>query len=287
VVRRRQKLIDDPEVDAVYVATPPGSHLEYAVRVAAAGKPAYVEKPMARDHAECARMVDAFRSARGGRGVPLFVAYYRRSLPRALRVKQLIDDGAIGAVRFVQHTLFSRRRRRSWRPRPAVAGDAGGGRRREVPRPRVARPGPVRLPARPDRRGGRPGGEPGQAVRGRGRRGGTWAHQSGVLGSCVYCFTASERVDRCEVVGTNGVLTFQVLDNAPIELRTPAGGVRTFAEADPEHVQQPMIQAVVDELRGVGSSPSTGESAARASWVMDQMLAGWRAGKGRKVSTGE
>src|SRR3954462_2092990 len=71
-----QQLIDDPEVDAVYVATPPGSHAEYAIRVAAAGKPVYVEKPMARTHVECLQMVEACRTARGGAGVPLFVAYY-------------------------------------------------------------------------------------------------------------------------------------------------------------------------------------------------------------------
>src|SRR5438067_1919276 len=57
------KLVADPEVNAVYVATPPGSHLEYALRVAAAGKPCYVEKPMARSHAECRRMIDAFDAA--------------------------------------------------------------------------------------------------------------------------------------------------------------------------------------------------------------------------------
>ncbi|HQP36635.1 MAG TPA: Gfo/Idh/MocA family oxidoreductase, partial [Polyangiaceae bacterium] len=44
-----QALIDDPEVDIVYVATPPSSHAELALRCAAAGKPAYVEKPMALD----------------------------------------------------------------------------------------------------------------------------------------------------------------------------------------------------------------------------------------------
>src|SRR4051794_19319723 len=70
-------LIGDPEVDAVYVATPPSSHMDYAVRVAAAGKPAYVEKPMARNFDECRRMIDACRAARGGAGGPLFVAYYR------------------------------------------------------------------------------------------------------------------------------------------------------------------------------------------------------------------
>jgi 1,5-anhydro-D-fructose reductase (1,5-anhydro-D-mannitol-forming) len=94
-------LINDPEVDAVYIATPPDSHMVYTLRVAQAGKPIYVEKPMARNHAECQRMIDACRTA----GVPLFVAYYRRALPRFLKVKELVDSGALGEARFVTVTL--------------------------------------------------------------------------------------------------------------------------------------------------------------------------------------
>jgi predicted dehydrogenase len=90
--RSARALIDDPEVDAVYVATPPGSHLELCLAVAAAGKPAYVEKPMARSHAECARMIAAFAD----RGLPLFVAYYRRALPRFTLLRSLLDTGRIG-----------------------------------------------------------------------------------------------------------------------------------------------------------------------------------------------
>src|SRR5579871_3895135 len=71
---RAEALIEDPEVDAVYIATAPGSHLEYALQVCAAGKPAYVEKPMARNHTECLEMVESFHAAE----VPLFVDYYRR-----------------------------------------------------------------------------------------------------------------------------------------------------------------------------------------------------------------
>src|SRR5687767_13456988 len=58
-----QKLIDDPEVDAVYGATPPSSHEEYAVRVALSGKPVYVEKPMACTHQQCLRMIEAAQIA--------------------------------------------------------------------------------------------------------------------------------------------------------------------------------------------------------------------------------
>src|SRR5882757_10269989 len=46
-------LIADPDVDAVYVATPPSSHAAYTLAAARAGKPVYVEKPMALSHAEC------------------------------------------------------------------------------------------------------------------------------------------------------------------------------------------------------------------------------------------
>src|SRR5688572_390850 len=88
------EMIADGEVDAVYIATPPGSHEELAKKVAAAGKPCYVEKPMARTHGECVRIIDAFRAAR----VPLFVAYYRRRLPRFVKAKELIDTGALGRV---------------------------------------------------------------------------------------------------------------------------------------------------------------------------------------------
>ena len=91
------RLIGDPEVDAVYIATPPGTHEFYAMKVLAAGKACYVEKPMSRNGAEAKRMVEGFKA----KGVPLFVAYYRRALPRFLKVKELIESGAIGRIQRV------------------------------------------------------------------------------------------------------------------------------------------------------------------------------------------
>src|SRR5690606_35334037 len=88
-------LIEDPNVSAVYIASPPGSHLELSLKVAAAGKPAYVEKPMARNHGECLRMLEAFERARA----PLFVAYYRRALPRFRKARELLDSGRLGEIR--------------------------------------------------------------------------------------------------------------------------------------------------------------------------------------------
>ena len=82
-------LINDPEVDAVYIATPPASHKDYTLMCAAVGKPVYVEKPMALSFAECHAMIDNCRQA----NVPLFVAYYRRALDRFLKIKELIEIG--------------------------------------------------------------------------------------------------------------------------------------------------------------------------------------------------
>ena len=88
------ELIDDPEVDAVYVATPPSSHCELALKAAAAGKPCLVEKPMAMNHGECLQMIEAFRT----RQVTLWVAYYRRALPRFLKMRELLREHAIGEL---------------------------------------------------------------------------------------------------------------------------------------------------------------------------------------------
>ena len=144
-----QQLIDDPEVDAVYIATPPHMHKAYTLAVARAGKPVYVEKPMALNAAECQEMIDACRSA----GVPLFVAYYRRALPRFVKVKELVDSGAIGELRFVQITSHPTA------PKPFAADELpwrvqpGNCRRRPVCRPGQPYPGFSGLCSRTDHQG--------------------------------------------------------------------------------------------------------------------------------------
>src|SRR6185312_11952567 len=90
-------IIDADDIDAVYIATMTDSHHDYTLRCAAAGKAVYVEKPMALELAQAVEMVDACKA----RGVPLWVAYYRRALPRFVAVREMIADGAIGDVRMV------------------------------------------------------------------------------------------------------------------------------------------------------------------------------------------
>ncbi|MEP6733673.1 MAG: Gfo/Idh/MocA family oxidoreductase [bacterium] len=262
-----QALIDDPDVDAIYIATPPVAHKEYTLRAAKAGKPVYVEKPMAMNFTECETMIRACRTA----GVPLFVAYYRRMLPRFLAIKHLIDTGAIGDVRFVTISFRQPLSRSeldgeiSWRVDPAIA---GGGKFVDLASHMLDfldyTLGPVRAVH---------GFASNQAHRYPAEDivTGTFVFESGVHGVGTWCFSAFDRRDETEIVGTEGRITYATFETSPIVLTTRAGTVELPAET-PEHVQQPLIQTVVNALSGTGTCPSMGESAARTSWVMDRML---------------
>jgi predicted dehydrogenase len=265
-----QALIDDPEVDAVYIATPPNAHKEYTLAVARAGKPVYVEKPMALNYAECQAMIDACRQA----GVPLWVAYYRRGLPRFRKIKELLDASAIGAVRTVTITFYRKTRQYDpqnlpWRVIPEIA---GGGLFADLAAHTLDYLdfflGPIQ--AASGHAANQAGQYPAEDV-----VAGSFVFASGVHGAGIWSFASFEDVDRTEITGDRGKLSFASFADAPIVLAT-ASGVQEFMIDNPPHIQQPLIQSIVDECNGAGRCPSTGESAARTNWVMDQMLKGWR-----------
>lgn len=279
-------LIADREVDAVYVATPPSSHKEYTLAAAAAGKPVYVEKPMAPTHADCVEMIAACKDA----GVPLWVGYYRRRLPKFVKIQELLASGVIGDVRSVtirlrQPVSAQLHRPNSpmdltdtfdklsaslpWRVNPAIAG-AGlfldlASHMLDIVDLLV---GPIReVSGYANNQGGH---YPAEDI-----VTGSFACENGALGMGSWFFTASDRLDWTELEGPKGRIGYVCFDASPIQLTT-ADGVQEISVTQPAHVHQPLIQTIVDELNGQGRCPSTGESAARTSWVMDQMLQGWR-----------
>ena len=264
------ELIHDPEVDAVYIATPPDSHRDYTLRVAAAGKPVYVEKPMARTAAECEAMIAACQKA----GVPLFVAYYRRAMPRFLTIKALVEGGAIGEPRAVEVRLERSSSAADvgdvpWRVRPEVS---GGGYFVDMGSHTLDfldwLLGPVTHVT-------------GSAVNQAGRYPaedlvtGTFTFASGVQGVGLWCFSGAEKRDQVDIIGSKGSLRFTSFDGSPLRLMTDAGE-RTVDAPYPETVQQPLIQSVVDELTGHGTCSSTGESALRTAKVVDALLESYR-----------
>jgi len=269
-------LIGDPEVDAVYIATPPSSHKEYTILAAQAGRAVYVEKPMALNFGECQEMLDACRSAE----VPLFVAYYRRALRRFLKIKELLETGAIGEVRFVTMTLYMKPRPEEldpenlpWRVIPEIA---GGGHFVDLGSHMFDFLDYILGPIREvqgfaaNQQNYYPAEDMVTA---------TFVFESGVHGVGVWNFGAFDEVDITEIVGNKGKLSFSTFNAEPVVLTT-GDGVMEFEIEYPSHIQQPLIQTVVDDLNGTGTCPSTGESAARTTWVMDQILQDYRTQSG-------
>lgn len=264
------ELIADPEVDIVYVATPHATHRELTIQALAAGKPVYVEKPMAMNYAECLEMLDAAERY----GQKLFVAYYRRALPYFLKVRELLEAGRIGTpqraeVRYIRPARPEDcdREHLPWRLRREVGGDGY-----------FYDMAPHTLDILDFLLGG--------IAEARGEKSNTaglydvadtvsaeFRFRSGADGTGIWRFTAppGEREDSVVITGRGGSVRFSTFAFTPIELTTPQGS-ESFAITPPEHIQGPLIRTIVAELRGEGQCPSTGISAARTSHVMDQIM---------------
>lgn len=268
-------LIQDAEVDAVYIATPPGSHYELALRVAQAGKHCYVEKPMALDAVQCMNMVMAFEAAERA----LFVAYYRRSLPRFNQVKQWIDAGLIGTVRHL-HWSFARppsaqdeRREYNWRTDPAVA---GGGYFMDL-----ACHG---LDLMMHLLGRRISQVEGMASNQQGLYSaedtvaGSWLFEGGASGTGFWNFGCHERQDEVLIRGSRGKITFSVFDEVPLRLHAADGSHQSLEIPHPENIQFFHIQNIVKHLNGEMIHPALGQDGLQASWVMDRLLSSFRRG---------
>jgi 1,5-anhydro-D-fructose reductase (1,5-anhydro-D-mannitol-forming) len=261
-----EDLINDSEIDAVYIATPPSAHKEYTLLAARAGKPVYVEKPMAINAEECRTMIDTCKSA----GVPLFVAYYRRALQRFLKIKELIDTHAIGTVRFVHITFYQPHGTDTtsglpWRVQPKIS---GGGHFVDLASHMLDFLDFILGPI--------------ESVHGVASNqlhlypaedivSGAFTFQSRVQGTGTWCFSGFQKFDCTEIIGDRGKISYSTFDAQPIRLTTQ-NEVIDFSLEYPPHIQQPLIQIVVDELNGIGKSPSTGDTALRTTWVMEQML---------------
>jgi len=267
-------IIRAPDIDAVYIATLTDTHCDYTLRCAAAGKPVYVEKPMGMNHAECLAMIGACRAAR----VPLWVGYYRRALPRFLAVRDLIAANAIGEIRLVTSRQLQRppgvdqfaAGAVPWRVNPELSGGGfffeGACHTFDFLDYLLGPISEARAFA-----GNQAGAyEPEDIVTA------TYRFASGMFGSGVWCYTADVDEEYNEIVGTKGRIRFSTTQPVPIRIFR-GDAVEELPVADPEHVHQPLIQTIVDELNGSGKCASTGESAARTAQVMEAILADLRA----------
>lgn len=264
------ELIEDPEVDAVYIATPPSSHATYAIMAMKAGKPVYIEKPMASSYEECTRINRISQET----GVPCFVAYYRRYLPYFIKVKELIQEGAIGNVinvqiRFAQppYDLDYNKENLPWRVQPDIA---GGGYFYDLASHQLDILQDIfgcilEAEGFKSNRAGLYKAEDTVSA--------CFQFDSGLVGSGSWCFVAhsSAKEDRIEVIGDKGMLCFSTFTFDPIALHTEKGR-EEFVIENPEHIQYNLIESVIHHLQGKSICTCDGISATPTNWVMDKIL---------------
>lgn len=266
-----QMLISDPNVNAIYIATPPSSHATFAIMAMKAGKPVYVEKPLAASYDDCTRINRISEQT----GVPCFVAYYRRYLPYFQKVKQIINDGTIGQVTNVQIRFsvpprdldYNSRDCLPWRLQPDIA---GGGYFYDL--------APHQLDLIQELFG--------VIVKAHGycanrahlykaedSISACFLFENGLPGSGSWCFVGhqSAKDDCIEIIGERGSLSFSVYTYSPIRLIT-SEGTTNIVVPNPPYVQLPIIKSVIEDLQGIGVCECTSVSATPVNWVMDRIL---------------
>ena len=263
------KLINDPDVNAIYIATLPDAHAYYTIKTAEAGKPVYVEKPMARNYNECLQMIEACKK----NNASLFVAYYRRRLPLFLKVKELVENNTIGKILFVNIRLHVPQKAsdyestKPWRVIPEIS---GGGHFVDLASHQLDYLdyllGPIVATKSITK-------NISKLYDAEDFVSASLEFENGVLGTGVWSFTTDEnkRVDEIEITGAKGKIIFSTFDQAPIRLVTK-DYEKVFTENFPQNIQQPLIETVVSELLGIGKCPSTGETASRTSKIIDFIL---------------
>lgn len=265
-----QTLIEDPEINALYIATPPHMHLPYTLLAAKAGKPVYVEKPMARTYAECQQMLAVCKQY----SVPLYVAYYRRALPHFVKIKELLTQGEIGTIRSVHIQLRQEptpkliaQLENNWRVNPEIA---GGGYFYDLASHQLDLLqfflGTITTAS-------------GFATNQAGLYAaedavvGSFAFETGVVGTGNWNFASAQenQTDQIILDGSTGQIRFETFGKGEFSLQKDGHAPQQFQFDLPAHIQQPLINLIVEDLLGKGTCPSTGESASQTNWVMEQL----------------
>ena len=260
-------LINDPEIDAIYIATPPDTHKYYGLKVALAGKACCIEKPLAPNYQDSLTIYKAFKD----KNLPLFVAYYRRTLPRFKQIKTWIDTNSIGDVRHIRWHLSKPATPQdlsgdyNWRTEAEIA--TGGyfddlashgldlfmyllGDIKEVSGISLNQQG---LYSAKDAATA------------------CWLHDSGITGTGSWNFGCNMREDIVEIFGSKGKITFSVFENEPLVLSNEQGKIELLIE-HPENIQLYHVRQMREHLLGNSEHPSNGLTGSKTSWVMDKII---------------
>lgn len=260
------QLINDPEVNAIYIATPPLQHEAYTVEALKAGKPVYVEKPMTLDAKAAQRITDEANKL----NVKLCVAHYRRAQPMFLKVKELLATKTIGDIRLVRLKMLQStnpaliaKTANNWRIDPAIS---GGGLFHDLAPHQLdlmtyyfgAVINAMGIATRQQEDS-----EVDDLIVG------NILFKNGVVFSGNWCFSVAQQdeADLCIIYGSKGHINFPIFGNK-ITVTTNKK-TKEYAFEPLQHVQQPMIEKVVDYFLGKGPNPCSGEDALITMKLMD------------------
>jgi predicted dehydrogenase len=262
-------LIHDDEVNAIYIATPPAFHEEYAIAAINAGKPVYIEKPMALNFAS-ANMIGKVAQEKN---IKVSVAHYRRGQPLFNKVRELLEDKIIGDVRFAKLEFYKTQLEKealdipkvAWRVNPAIA---GGGLFHDI--------APHQLDlmywffGEIEKSSGYSANQS-KFYEADDIVSGNILFKSGIIFNGLWCFNVAEQnvKDLCEIQGSEGMMRFPIFEHKKIEI-IKNGKTEEILFEPLQHVQQPLIQKVVNYFLGKGPNPCTPEDGATAMWLLDE-----------------
>ena len=260
-----RELINNPEVNAIYISTPPSTHEEYAMMAMKAGKHVYVEKPFTINAPSARRLAEASKAL----NIKLSVAHYRRQIPLFKKVKQLIDENYIGKIVAISILLYQHGMEATadnWRLDPEIS---GGGYFHDLAPHQLDLlyyffKAPVYVEGISVNQAHAYNADDAVAC--------TMLFENGALMNGLWSFSvpATEEKDICEITGTEGSLLFSVFDMQKITVRK--NGKEEIIPFEPlPHVQQPMIEKIVEYFSGKGTNPCSGDDGYTVMWMMDKI----------------
>jgi predicted dehydrogenase len=261
-------LIQSEKINALYIATPPNVREAYAIEAMQLGKPVYLEKPMALNLAACKRL----KAVSEKLGIKLSVAHYRRNLPLFMEVKNILEQGDIGAIKEVQITMLKKTDKAAkdpsnWRVDPSIA---GGGYFYDLA------PHQIDLVfyffGKPKSFSGISTNKAG-LYKAEDFVQGTIELENGIVCKGLWDFSINgEEKDEFLIIGEKGTIRFPVF-GLFIEVESN-GQVKTIPFEAPKHNQQNHIEAVVNYFLDKGENPCSAEDAILSMEVMESFVYG-------------
>jgi predicted dehydrogenase len=267
-----ETFLGDSEIDAVYIATPPGLHYQQALSCLNANKIVYVEKPFTITAAEAEDLVEKFNRE----SIPLFVAHYRRALPKFLKARELIQT-KLGVLQEFDFRITRNIERDLDHPWLFDEKLSGGGKFFDIAPHYIdlliyffgevrSTQALVRHIASPNH------GEDIVKI--------LFNFKSGLIGSASFNFVSSHPGDKLSVYGKTGELHFSLSGEDELHWQGLGAETKTFNLPSPDCVQAPMILEVVNYLLGGTANPYFGHQALASVQIIENTVKHFRSRTG-------